>query len=436
MHLLAVLALASALAQSPEQALVHTGRSPNIVLVIADDLGVDLVSCYGVGTAPPCTPVIDSLAARGVLFRRAWTNPLCSPSRAQIMTGRYAFRTGVGGNAGRWQSSRGLSTAELILPEVLAGYDSALVGKWHLAHPSAPGEGPLHPNASGFHYYAGSLFNLEFGPIDEQFDYFHWIKTVDGVEGITSSYATTDTANEAIYAAFHLEEPWLLVVSFNAPHEPRHEPPADLVSCRPATGLRDPALTRKMVEAMDTELGRVLDSIDPHAVVIFIGDNGTNHDAILPPFDPTHCKGTLYEGGVNVPLIIAGPGIVHGECPELVSSTDLFATIADLGGTTSSAEDSVSLVPYLRGDRTPRRDTVYVERFWPNHADNYETHARAIRTRRYKLIESTDGPDEFYDLVDDPYEQVDLRPNLSPLQRRAYDALKASMPTPLWSNGN
>jgi arylsulfatase A-like enzyme len=402
---------------------------PNMIVVIGDDLGVDLLSCYGEGTLPACTPTIDSLAQRGMLFRNAWTSPLCSPTRAQLVTGRSSFRTGVGANAGRWQDSHGLPTSEVTLPEVLAGYDSAWVGKWHLAHPTAPGEGATHPNNSGFGYFAGSLLNLNNGPIGQTWDYFNWLKTVNGVETVSTTYATTDTADEAIYAAATMQEPWLLVVSFNAPHVPLQEPPANLVTCNPGTGDPDVDLKRKALEAMDRELARVLGSVDPDAYVFFIGDNGTEREAILPPFDRDHGKGTLYEGGINVPLIVAGPGVAHGECTALVSSTDLFATLAEIGRAPHAAEDSVSLVPYLRGYMTPRRATVYAERFAPNGDEQYVTRTRAIRNERFKLIESTECPDEFYDLLLDPFEQNNLYGHMTPLQLRAYDALRALLPT-------
>ena len=106
-------------------------------------------------------------------------------------------------------------------------------------------------------------------------------------------------------------------------------------------------LYRGEIRAMDTEVGRVLDHLPPNTIVFFIGDNGTETDATDAPFARRHAKGTLYEGGINVPLIVFGPGVERGECSALVSSTDLFATLAELAGVVSTAEDSVSLVPYL-----------------------------------------------------------------------------------------
>jgi arylsulfatase A-like enzyme len=383
-------------------------RRPNILILLADDLGVDMVSCYAEGSAPPCTPNIDGLAARGLLFRNAWTNPWCSPTRSQLLTGRYGFRTGIGQAVNN--KNQGLPLSEFILPEFLTGYASSISGKWHLA---GQGQGKNHPGKSGFGYHAGSMGNIN--------DYFNWQKVINGNEFTSTVYATTDCADEAIQAVLAMPEPWFLYAAFHAPHKPLHVPPKGLCAC-PTSSNCDAAqsnspkavLAKAMTEAMDTEIGRLLQSIPADTLVIFMGDNGTGTLATEPPFDKTHAKGTLYEGGVNVPLIIAGAGTVQGECLALVSSTDLFATLGDLALVPSLAEDSVSLVPYMLGSQKPRRSSVYAEYFTPNGPGPWTTHTRAVRNDRYKLIRSTAVPDEFYDLQNDPFEQVDLYPSLGP----------------------
>ena len=184
--------------------------APNIVLIVADDFGVDLMASYGEGLNQPCTPSLDGLSASGMLFRNAWAAPLCSPARAQILTGRYGFRTGLGmpvSNVGP-----GLGLAELTLPEMLASYESRIIGKWHLAG-SLP---DTHPNDSGFDAFAGSPANLS--------DYDSWTKVVDGQSSTSTTYATTDTADEAIAALLGMQAPWFLSINFNAPHSPLHAP--------------------------------------------------------------------------------------------------------------------------------------------------------------------------------------------------------------------
>src|SRR5262249_42744696 len=134
-----------------------------------------------------------------------------------------------------------------------------------------------------------------------------------------------------------------------------------------------PELADAMIEALDHEIGRLLAEVrarDPRAWVILVSDNGTDEAAVDPAatgcFDREHAKGTAYQAGIRVPLIVAGPGVVPGTCDELVSVVDLFATVAELAGSSARTEDSISLVPYLRGSKKPLRRTVYTELFRPN----------------------------------------------------------------------
>lgn len=397
---------------------------PNIVLVIADDFGVDLMSSYAEGGDLPCTPVLDDLTASGMLFRNAWATPQCSPTRTQLLTGRYGFRTGIGTPGGA-----NLSLDEVIVPEMLTGYSSAAVGKWHIG-----GNGTsamTHPNDSGFDHFAGSRGNLS--------DYSDWDKLENGVLLPTMTYATTDTADEAIEAIQTMPQPFYLHVAFNAPHGPAHVP--DPVLCPAACPASDYCgsvvqgsdnweKARASVGAMDSELGRilaVLDAVDPDAYVFFIGDNGTANNATRPPFVNGHAKGTVYEGGLNVPLVVRGPGVAAGtECAGLVSAVDLWATFAELSGRAAATEDSVSMVPYFDDPNLSLRSTVYSESFSPNFQTlPFNNHERAIRDERYKLIRRTGEADEFFDLLTDPWESNDLVPTLVPgsAAEQAYQAL-------------
>ena len=396
---------------------------PNIVVILADDFGVDLMSSYGEGAAPPCTPNLDALAASSLLFRNAWANPSCSPTRAALLTGRYGFRTGIGTPGGV-----SLPFSETLIPELLesVGYSSACIGKWHL------GSGPMHPNTSGFGKYAGSLS----GQLP---DYDLWTKTVDGNSSTSSTYATTDTTDEAGLAMLTLPEPWFLYVNYNAPHTPIHVPAVGLC---PAGGCATsycsgagPGMTpaeriKAMCEAMDTEIGRllaVLDAVDPQAYVIFMGDNGTSNQGSELPFVGTKAKGTVYEGGVNVPFIVRGPGVTVTESQSLVSVTDLHATLAELAGVRSQANDSISIVPVLTNPGLTPRDTVYSETFSPNGSGPWTDHRRAVRDSRYKLIRRLGQADEFYDLLANPFETINLLPGLSANEQAAYDDLVAEL---------
>lgn len=414
---------------APSVAQPGSRTRPNILLVVADDLGVDLVRAYGAGAAPPCTPTIDRLAADGLLFRNAWANPTCSPTRAALLTGRHGFRTGIGSPGG---GGGFLAFEERILPEVLDGYASACLGKWHL------GAGQLdHPNLSGFPHFAGILG----GGIA---DYGNWTKVVDGVASATTNYATRDTADDAIACIQTLPEPWFLYVPFVAPHVPHHTPPSAYCAAPTCSDAwcgtlppnpSEPQMAKAMTEVLDAELGRVLAVLDaraPNTYVFFLGDNGTARAASEPPFDPDHAKGTPYEGGLHVPLIVRGPGVARGECLGLVGATDLFATIAQLAHATASgtAEDSVSIVPYFAVPGRPSlRRTLYSEQFSPNNSPPpHDMHDRAIRDGRFKLIRRIGHADEFYDLLEDRFELRNLlEVGLDRAQRAAHDALLAEL---------
>jgi len=409
----------------------------NFLVLVADDLGVDGVGVYsrdlyghaGEGAAPGATPTIDGLAAEGVLFRNAYASPTCSPMRAATLTGRLGFRTGVGEVGGE------LDLAELTLPELLAAtHRNAAIGKWHLG-----GNDADHPIDSGFAYYAGRLG----GGIG---DYFSWSKVTNSRGGTATTqngytvYGTTDAVDEALgqIAAFGAN-PWLLWVAFNAPHTPFHVPPSDLITLAVDDDSSNAEKYDAAVEAMDAEIGRLLAGIPTDVLadttVIFLGDNGTPRGAVEAPFDPTRAKGTVYEGGVNVPLIVVSPRIDpadHGtESLAVVQSSDLFATIAEIAGVTSSAEDSVSLLPYLEDPAlatTLRRPYAYAETFSPNGAGPYTSEERAIRDDRYKVVWRDGVAEEFYDLIDDPFEQDDLLASgTTATEDAAFDALLLAM---------
>ncbi len=404
-----------------------TGLPPNLIVFLADDLGVDLAASYGLAPDPPCTPNLDQLASEGMLFRNAWVNPICAPTRAVLQTGRHAFRTGVGMPT----MAPTLALAETTLPEMLTGYTSAYVGKWHLAGT----QGDTHPNDSGYHRFAG----LVGGAVQ---DYFAWPKVVDGVASTSTTYTTIDFADEAVAAIETLPEPWLVFVGFNAPHSPFHVPPPTLCpasACPSAAcaglppGADDARLVKAAVEAMDTVIGRILtaqQAVAPNTYVFFLTDNGSPAAATEPPFVPSRAKGSLYEGGVHVPFLVRGPGVLAAECDALVSAVDLFATLGELAGVPApTGVDSVSMVPYFADPTLSVRRWMYTERFGPNGATPpFPSHQRAIRSTRFKLIRRTDRPDELYDLLADPWETTNLLTSpLTPVAQQAYDGLVAEL---------
>ncbi len=425
------------------------GQRHNVLLIIADDLGVDRIGAYAAVPDPGHTPRIDALAAHGVLFQRAYANPVCSPTRATLLTGRFAYRTGIGLAMNYILDTYELAGSEVSLPQVLAPVTrSSIVGKWHLSAQTVGGL--LHPLLVGFEHHLGSITILD-GFIGNAYTMFS--KNIDGIESPATTYNTTDIVNDALsqITAFG-NDPWCLWVAFNAPHAPYHKPPANLhtFTLPPLTNATTAIHTKAMIEAMDTEIGRLLDSMDPavlaNTVVIFIGDNGTDKPAASPPIIPDKVKGTLYEGGIHVPLIISGPGVTSGaSCAALVNSTDLFATIAELSEAPhDTATDSISLRPYLENPALPSlRNFAYAEIFQPNGFGPYASRRRTALNDRFKLIwnyslSDTPGTQEFYDLQTNPTETVNLllSPPLAPDAQAAYAALRAVLVEQklLWSS--
>lgn len=416
----------------PAVALGQGPSSENVLIILADDLGVDVLDSYDEGSTFPPTPNISALRDAGVLFRNAYSNPLCSPTRATIQTGRHSFRTGVGWVVGAG-SLEGLAFSETIIPDVLGlvpslGYGHAAIGKWHLNGDSEGGADA--PNLSGYAHFAGTRRNVT--------DYYSWTKDVNGEEFNTRVYATTDNVDEAVaWINDQGQEPWFMWLAFNAPHAPFQAPPKDLHSFDLPPNPSAHELYQAMVEAMDTEMGRLFESMEPDVFdrtnIIFLGDNGTPKDVTMPPFDPNHAKGTLYEGGINVPLIISGPRVVSPgrESAVLVNTTDLFATALEMMGvdpaTTLPADvvlDSISILPVIQDQSFDARVNVYAEQFNTDPTFGGQT----ILDHQFKLIRLTAGTEEFYDLVADLFETTDLlQGKLDPIQQAAFDELSEAL---------
>jgi arylsulfatase A-like enzyme len=411
--------------------------SGNILVVVADDFGVDLASFYPAtdrfATTPPAPPIpnLAALASRGVVFRRAWASPLCSPTRAGILTGRYGFRTGIG--RAKPSTLPELQLSETTLPELFQAaapaYYLAHLGKWHLSRSLDS------PNRHGWTHYAGPP------PAAGRINYFSWTKVVDGTAAPSTTYAPSDTVDDAVAAiaeAARQGRPYLAWVAFNAVHKPFHKPPNELhgrdsLVPRDAT---DRELFEAMVEALDTEIGRLLRAVDLQTTtVIFVGDNGTAGEAVAPPYSPVKDKGTVYHAGVHVPLVVAGQGVRRpGRLVKaLVNTVDLFPTILELAGIDPAAAlppgvrtDGVSLAPYLRNEKHPSpRAWAFAELFTEAFDGDWE---RTIRNHQFVLIERYDGSREFYNLALDPLQNDDLlRRPLTTSEQRALATLDGQL---------
>jgi arylsulfatase A-like enzyme len=365
----------------------------SFIVIVADDLGNDKVGAYHEAPDPPRTPNIDALAGSGVLFRNAYVTPVCSSSRAALLTGRYGRRTGVGGIVSA-KSQYGLQSSEVTLPEALdrgGQWSAAALGKWHLTGRQAAN--PYHePLTQGFDRFRGSMGNLEHRRTGMK-SYSQWEKNVDGAPVDVTTYATTDTTDEAIAAIRELPAPFFLWVAYNAPHAPYHWPPG--AEQRPGKGAQYDA----MVEYMDADIGRLLAAMTPEqratTTIVFVGDNGTPREAIRPPFNPRHAKSSVHEGGINVPLIVSGAGVTgRGESAALVHGVDLLPTILDLAGVSADGLelDGVSFAVHLADPGAPSaRKYLFSELLRPNGPPPFSREEFAIRDERYKLMRLKGG---------------------------------------------
>jgi arylsulfatase B len=440
------LAGALALGATAQVSLESDARPPqpgNMLFVVADDVGVDMIGQFGGHPAAAPTPVIDQLCANGVAFVNAFTDPICSPTRTALLTGRYSVRSLIGRPIHEWQAGWSLPLSTTTLPKVLATHSvwpvaMSAIGKWHLGSVNNGAE--LHPNLSGFPYFAGILGNFSLGS-----DYYNWNKVVNGVASVSTTYATTEQVDDAIARIGAMPEPWFLYLSFSAAHVPFHAPPSNLHTYNLA-GVPDATPAehyRAAVQAMDTELGRLLQSMTPEVrdrtTIVFLGDNGSAAQAVLPPNQPGQAKGTLYDGGVRVPLAISGYGVQHpgSRCYAMVQSVDLFPTVLEHFGIDIEAAsastgplDGLSLMPYLdRPWSASQRSWVYAQRFEPNGPPPYTSAGFMARDARWKLIDRGAAGNLFFDLASGPNaESVNLLDNpLNPEQSEALVRLQRNL---------
>ncbi len=408
--------------------------NPNILLLIVDDWGIDSSPIDNNATLNPGTTFatmanLQAMAANGLRFTNAYAQPVCSPTRSAIMTGRQAFRTGVG-NAGDT-----LPTTETTIPKAFSAasspYQLASFGKWHLG---AGNTG--YDTLGGWPHFVG----ITGGGVPDQTDgYENWNKNTNGTAANSTTYSTTDQVNEAktfIDAKNLASQPWFVWMGFNAPHTPFHEPPSGLL--QGGTGSSDKELYQKALEALDTEIGRLLQSVDLSKTnIILVGDNGTPAQVVQAPFGPTggggHSKGDLYEGGIHVPMVVQGPSVSVADgstTDKLVNVADLYPTILEMANVPvpETIVDGVSINPILSGADSAQRNAI-AETFGGNVA------GRSIRLGDfpdYKLIIFGDPDDTqdvptyaFYNLSIDANEQTPL--NIASLTGQALTAYNAAI---------
>lgn len=398
-HHLPLTAAVSSLAVAGSLFAAGPSRPPNLIVIMTDDQGYADVGFNGNSDIP--TPNIDRIAKGGVVFTDAYvTFPVCGPSRAGFITGRYPQRFGFERNP-RYDTADptiGVPLTEKTIAEVLrpAGYKSGIIGKWHLgAHET------LHPLARGFDEFYGHLggghryFPEELTIKDaskaknESDSYITWIlRNREPVR--TEKYLTDEFSREAVeFVARQKDRPFFLFLAYNAPHAPMQATEEDLAKF---PQFKDPKRRTyaAMVHAVDRGVGQLLDKLDELALtdntlVFFLSDNGgATPDNAARNTPLRGKKSDLFEGGFRVPMAARWPGVIPAgmKFTEPVSALDIMATIAAANGIPEDPErpwDGVDLVPYLRdGKSGAPHERVYLRM--------YDRGAFAMREGPHKII--------------------------------------------------
>lgn len=389
---------------------------PNIVHIVADDLGWKDVGFNGCSDIK--TPNLDALAAGGAKFTQFYVQPMCTPTRAALMTGRYPYRYGLQTIVIPTAAGYGLDTTEWLMPQCLgeAGYKTAIIGKWHLGH----ADKKYWPKQRGFDYQYGAMIGeLDYFTHDEHgvLDWFRDNKPVH-----EKGYTTTLLGDDAVkfINAQDGKKPFYLYLTFNAPHTP-YQAPKEYVD--KYAGIADP--TRRtyagMVDCLDENIGKVVAALDKkglrqNTLIIFHSDNGGTTDKRftgqmadvskmnLPCDNGPYRggKGSLAEGGCRVAALANWPGRIKAQTVDgMIHAVDMFPTLAALAGASTAKSkplDGVNVWETIaEGKPSARTEFFY----------NVEPFRGGIRQGDWKLIWRTVLPTgvELYNLAEDPYEK-------------------------------
>jgi len=407
--------LTSVVDASDSSATVGKISKPNLIVILTDDQGYHDVGFNGCTDIP--TPNIDSIAQNGIRFTSGYVSyPVCSPSRAGLLTGRYEQRFGHERNPRFEPDNRlsGLPLSERTLADELGkvGYQSGIIGKWHLgAHPD------LHPLKRGFNeffgmlggghrYFAEELTITETSKAKTEEDSYRLQILRNDKPVKTTQYLTDEFSDEAVrFVTRHKQSPFFLHLAYNAPHAPLQASEKYLSRF---LKIDDPKRRTyaAMVSAVDDGVGRLLSKlrelgIEENTLVIFLSDNGGPIDANASNNSPLRsAKGSPWEGGWRVPFAMQWPGhLPRGAAyDQPVISLDIFATIAALANAPADAArplDGVNLMPYLTGAKTGApHDNIYLRM--------HDRGAFAVRGGEFKLVVSKQGSDaELFNLGTD-----------------------------------
>ena len=399
-----------------------TNDRPNILLIIADDMGLDATSNFNIGDIKPMMPNLNKLMSEGLTFSNVWSNPTCTPTRAAMITGKFGFRTNM------TQVGDELSTAETSLQTYIGqnsdrNYTNAVIGKWHLSNNIE------HPKNMGVDYFAGFIG----GSVPS---YTNWDFIENEATTSLTDYTTTKFTDVAIDWIADQSQPWFLWLSYNAPHTPFHLPPDNLHS-QGSLSIDEASIAANPIpyymaslEAMDTEMGRLLDTMTTkekeNTIIIFVGDNGTPNQ-VAQGYGNRRNKDTIYQGGVNVPMVVCGKDVSRSNEIEdaLINVTDIFATVAAITGTgIKEINDSKSFKDLLNGSNDSTREFAFTEIGRDGNSADV-----AIRNESHKYLMFSDGTEALYNLLLDPLESQNLlgTTTLGQLDTSELNKLKAEL---------
>lgn len=378
-------------------------RKPNVILILSDDQGYGDLGCHG--NQDIQTPHLDRLAAQSTELLRFYVSPVCAPTRASLLTGRYNVRTGVHGvTAGKETMPLDETTvAEAFRAD---GYRTGLIGKWHLgeAYPNVP-------HAQGFETFIGMRNGHWNNYFDAEIEH-------NGKPYVPKGYIADALTNEAMrFVSAHRQEPFFLYLSYNTPHTPYQVPERYWKKFRDRGMPIELSAIYGMVENLDENIGRLMQHLDEQGlreetIVIFLTDNGPNGERYNAGLRGR--KGAVYEGGVRVPFFVRWPGRVEAgrKLSRIASHIDVYPTLAEMCGVqrpTSLPLDGLSLWPLLRAEPERRQATAD----WPDRAlfthreregNEATLYPGAIRTQRYNLVNGV----ELYDMEKDPGETTNI----------------------------
>ena len=381
---------------------LRADSSPNVIIVLADDLGYGDLGCYGAKDIQ--TPGLDRMATEGTRFTDfSVTSALCTPSRAALMTGKYPGRVGLATGVLRPDAKQGLAAREVTLAEVFkqAGYATGCIGKWHLGFVAG-----MRPLDQGFDSYYGVLHNLD-----------HWETaffddqggmpvlrgdTVEERPAIPAEMTALYTQEALRFIEEHRHKPFFLYIGHAMPHLPFDA--SERFKGRSARGLYG-----DVVEELDDSMGRILDKLRAlglaeKTLVIFTSDNGPERRTPGTAAPLSGTKHTVHEGGLRVPCIAWWPGQVPSGrvCDEVLATLDVLPTLARLVDVQVAAVDGIDFAPLLCGENGARslRTTLYSLYGYG------DRRLESMRERRWKL--HLTSPPRLFDLETDLSETTDV----------------------------